>query len=143
MEAITGMKRSLLYRLGVLQVFIGVGAVAGGLSLVLDPGGASLGTPIELLERTPFATFLVPGIVLFTVNGLGSLAGAVASFTRRRHSGEIAVALGAFLVAWVAVQVYWMDPHWLHALYFGLGILEAALGWSVRKNMVRREGSAA
>ncbi len=137
------MRKSLPYGLGVLQVLVGLGAVAGGLSLVLDPSGASLGTPIELLEKTPFATFLVPGIVLFTVNGLGNLGGAVASFTRRRYAGEIAVALGAFLVAWIAVQVFWMGPHWLHALYFGLGILEAALGWSVRRNMLRPEGSAA
>ncbi len=113
------MRKSLFHGLGVLQLFIGVGAVAGGLALVLDPSGESLGTPIELLEKTPFATFLVPGIVLFIVNGSGSLAGAV---------------------AWIAVQVYWMGLHWLHALYFGLGILEAALGWSVRKSILRRGG---
>jgi len=134
------MRKSLFRGLGVLQVFIGVGAVAGGLALVLGPSGESLGTPIELLEKTPFATFLVPGIVLFIVNGLGSLAGAVASVARQRYAGEIAVALGAFLVAWIAVQVYWMGLHWLHALYFGLGILEAALGWSVRKSILRRGG---
>ncbi len=137
------MRKSLFYGLGVLQALIGVGAVAGGLALVLDPSGQSLGTPIELLEKTPFATFLVPGIVLFIVNGSGSLAGAVASFARRRYAGEMGVALGAFLVAWIAVQVYWMEPHWLHALYFGLGILEAALGWSVRKSTLRRGRSAA
>ena len=137
------MRKSLFYGLGALQVLIGVGAVAGGLALVLDPSGESLGTPIELLEKTPFATFLVPGIVLFIINGLGSLTGAVASFARQRHAGEIAVALGVFLVSWIAVQVYWMEPHWLHALYFGLGIVEAALGWSVRKSVLRREGSAA
>ncbi len=135
------MSKRLFRGVGALQVFIGVGAVAGGLSLVLDPSGASLGTPIELLERTPFATFLVPGIVLFTVNGLGSLAGAVASFARKRYAGEMAVTLGAFLVAWIAAQVYWMEPDWLHALYFCLGILEAALGWSVRKNVLRQEGN--
>ena len=137
------MRKRLFYGLGVVQALVGVGAVAGGLALVLDPSGESLGTPIELLEKTPFATFLVPGIVLFIVNGLGSLAGAIASFARQRHAGEMAVALGAFLVAWIAVQVYWMEPHWLHALYFGLGVLEEVLGWSVRKSILRRGGSAA
>jgi hypothetical protein len=137
------MSRSLFNGLGVLQAFVGVGAVAGGLALVLEPSGESLGTPIELLEKTPFATFLVPGIVLFIVNGLGSLAGAVASFARQRYAGEIAVALGAFLIAWILVQVSWMAPHWLHALYFALGVLEAALGWSVRKSILRRGPSAA
>ncbi|MCB9140508.1 MAG: hypothetical protein H6642_19415 [Caldilineaceae bacterium] len=126
------MKTRVWTGLGVLQAFIGIGAVAGGLGLMLNPSGGSLGLPLELLEKTPFSTYLVPGLVLFTVNGLGNLAGAVASFTRRRFAGEIAMALGAFLVAWILIQVYWMSGfHWLHWLYLGLGIVEAALGWSV------------
>ena len=58
------MRKSLFNGLGVLQAFIGVGAVAGGLGLSLDPSGESHGIPLELLEETPFATFLIPGIVL-------------------------------------------------------------------------------
>jgi len=57
--------------LGVLKVFFGVGAVAGGLGLALDPSGANLGIPLGLLEETPFA--------------------------RHRYAGEAAMALGAFL----------------------------------------------
>jgi hypothetical protein len=140
MEAIPKMRKSRFYGLGVLQVFIGVGAVAGGLGLALDPSGKSLGIPLELLDKTPFATFLVPGIVLFIVNGLGSLAGAVASFARHRYAGETALALGAFLAAWILVQVYWMDFHWLHGLYLGLGIAEMVLGWAVRRSALRQEG---
>ncbi|MBV7337501.1 hypothetical protein KFU94_56585 [Chloroflexi bacterium TSY] len=128
------MKKILFYGLGVLQVLIGVGAVSGGLGLALDPSGASLGVPLELLEETPFATFLIPGIVLFTINGLSSLAGAAASFSKYRYAGEAAMALGAFLVVWILVQVYWMSGfHWLHWLYLILGIVEAGLGWSVRR----------
>ncbi len=122
----------MLNGLGALQVFIGISAVAGGLGLALDPSGESLGIPLELLEKTPFASFLVPGIVLFAVNGLGSLAGAIASFTRHRYAGEIAIALGAFLVAWILIQVYWMSGfHWLHWLYLSLGTVEVLLGRSV------------
>ena len=128
------MRKNLLNGLGILQALIGIGAVAGGLALLLDPSGQSLGLPLALLKKTPFASFLVPGIVLFTVNGLGSLIGAAASFTRHRYAGEAAMALGAFLVAWILVQVYWMSGfHWLHWLYLSLGIVEAVLGWSVRK----------
>ena len=74
------MSKNLLNGLGALQAFIGVGAVAGGLGLALDPSGESVGIPLELLAETPFTTFLIPGIVLFAVNGLGSLTGAIASF---------------------------------------------------------------
>ena len=133
------MRKKLFNGLGVLQAFIGVGAVVGGLGLVLDPSGARLGVPIELRAETPFATFLIPGIVLFTVNGLGNLAGAGVSFARYRYAGEVATALGAFLVAWIFVQVYWMSGvHWLHWLYLSLGIVELILGWLVRRTARRR-----
>ena len=128
------MRKNLARGLGVLQALIGFGAVGGGLGLITDPSGGNLGIPLELLEDTPFATYLIPGIVLFTVNGLGSLVGAVASFRRYRYAGETAMALGAFLVAWIVVQAYWIGVHWLHALYLGLGALELVLGVSVRRS---------
>jgi len=125
--------------LGGLQTLVGLGAVGGGLALVSDPTGAKLGIPLQTIEHSPFSTYLVPGIVLLSVNGLGSLAGAATSFTRYRYSGEVAMALGLFLVAWIVIQVYWMrDIHWLHGLYLGLGLLELVLGRLLRTDL--REG---
>jgi hypothetical protein len=129
------MRKSVYIWLGVLQVLIGIGAVGGGLMLVLDPSGQNLGTPLEMLEGTPFKTFLIPGIVLLVINGLGSLAGAILSFMRHQYAGYVAMALGVFLVAWILVQVYWFNGfHWLHWLYLGVGIVELTLGWSVRRS---------
>lgn len=140
MDTTAKKSKGLTKGLGVLQVFIGLGAVGGGLALVLEPGGANLGIPIEALENSPFSTYLVPGIVLIMVNGVGSLMGAAASFTRHRCAGETAMALGIFLVAWIVLQVYWFAAfHWLHALYLGLGVLEFVLGWSLRT--ILRSGS--
>jgi hypothetical protein len=130
--------------LGILQVFIGLGAVGGGLALVLKPSGAIIGIPLETLENSPFSTYLIPGIVLIMINGVGSLVGAAASFTRHRYAGETAVALGVFLVAWIMLQVYWFAAfHWLHALYLGLGLLELVLGWSLRTILRNGSSSAA
>lgn len=127
------MKR-LANFLAVLQLFIGLGAVGGGLGLVLKPDGAYLGMPLELLNSSPFSDFLVPGLVLLIVNGFGSIAGSISSFRRSRYAAEIALALGTFLVAWILIQVYWIHAfHWLHALYLCLGIIEFALGWLLRK----------
>lgn len=124
--------------LGSLQVFIGLGAVGGGLGLVSEPSGANLGIPLEWLKDSPFSTYLIPGVVLLAVNGLGSLLGAAASFTRYRYAGEAALALGAFLVAWIILQVYWIAAfHWLHALYLALGLVEFALGWLLRRALPR------
>ena len=92
--------------LGFLQLFIGLGAVGGGLGLVLEPSGANLGMPLEMLNHSPFSNFLIPGIVLLIVNGLGSIAGSVLSFRLFQYAAEIAFALGTFLVAWILIQVY-------------------------------------
>lgn len=136
METTQRRNKGLVTGLGVLQVFIGLGAVGGGLVLVLEPSGSYLGIPLELLKSTPFSTYLVPGIVLLMVNGAGSLVGAAASFTRHRYAGETAMALGVFLVAWIMLQVYWFTGfHWLQALYLGLGLLEFVLGWLLRKGL--------
>ncbi len=121
--------RRLAFGLGAFQVFIGLGGVAGGVGLVSEPSGANLGFPLELLSESPFSDYLIPGIVLFTVNGLGSLAGGVLSFFRYRYAGQIAAALGAFLMMWIVAQVWWIGlSHWLQPLYFGFGAVELALG---------------
>jgi hypothetical protein len=125
--------KGLITGLGLLQVLIGLGAVAGGLGLILDPSGSNLGMPLSMLKNTPFSTFLLPGIVLLTVNGFGSLAGAAATFKRHRRAAEIAMALGLFLVVWIMLQVFWFSGfHWLHWLYLSLGFVELMLGWLLR-----------
>lgn len=131
----TGNRKVALW-LGVLQAFVGLGALGGGIGLIAQPDGSNLGISLYWLRQTPFTDYLVPGIILFVVNGLGSLAGAALSFVRYRYAGEIAVLLGAFLMGWIAAQVWWMGLHWLHVLYFGLGLAELILGLSLRKTII-------
>jgi hypothetical protein len=132
--------RRLAFSLGILQVFIGLGAVAGGLGLVLEPDGSNLRLSLEWLRGSPFSNYLIPGLVLLVVNGLGSLAGGVASFCRYRYAGEIAVALGAFLMMWIVVQVWWVGlSSWLQPLYFGFGVLELVLGLLLRGALLVEE----
>ena len=118
--------------LGALQVFIGLGAIGGGFMLVEDPSGNDLGVPISLLEGSPFTDFLIPGIFLLVVNGVGSMMGAFLSFTRRRYAPETAMLLGAILVLWIVIQVIIIKSvGWLHGLYFILGIAELGIGFSL------------
>ncbi len=120
--------------LGVLQILIGLGAVAGGLGLALEPSGANLGMQVEALSGSPFPNYLIPGIVLLVVNGLGSLAGGIASLVRYRYAAEIAAALGIFLILWIVIQVAMIGlVSWLQPLYFALGAIELALGLLWRK----------
>ena len=119
--------------LGVLQVIIGIGAIPAGLLLVIDPSGEMMNMPLEMLAGSPFPNFLIPGLFLLAVNGIGSIIGAVLTFRRHRWAGLAAMGLGAFLIAWIIIQVWIVKPpiHWLQALYFVLGLIELALGWRI------------
>jgi hypothetical protein len=130
----TNVKMNVYIGLGALQTFIGLGALGGGFMLVRDPSGSALGLPISLLEGSPFHDFLIPGVFLLAVNGIGSLMGAVLSFTRKRFAQEIAIVLGAILIAWIVIQVIIIRSfHWLHVLYFILGVVELGIGLNIRR----------
>jgi hypothetical protein len=127
-------EKRLIIWLGILQAFIGVGAVPAGIAMIYNPSGSVLGMTVEMLINSPFADFLIPGIFLLVINGIGSLIGALASFLRHRFAGKIAIGLGIFLILWIAIQVYWLGLHWLHILYFILGIIESVLGLKLQKS---------
>jgi hypothetical protein len=131
----TNVKMQVYIGLGALQAFIGLGALGGGFMLVIDPSGSALGVPLNLLEGSPFSDFLIPGIFLLAVNGVGSMIGAGFSFTRRRYTQEIAIVLGAILVAWIVIQVIIiLSFSWLHVLYFILGVVELGIGLYIRRH---------
>ena len=130
----TDVKMKVYIGLGILQAFIGLGALGGGFMLVRDPSGSALELPMSLLEGSPFPDFLIPGMFLLAVNGVGSMIGAGLSFTRRRYAQEIAIVLGAILVAWIVMQIVIISSfHWLHVLYFILGVVELGIGLYIRR----------
>ncbi len=125
--------------LGVLQAFVGLGAISAGLFLLIDPSGESLGYPIEMLEHSPFRDFFIPGLVLFTVNGLFHILGAWASFTKQWYAGKLGLGLGLFLVAWIIIQVCFIrSTHFLHFLYLGIGIIEIVIASKIGSSLKKK-----
>jgi hypothetical protein len=114
--------------LGLLQVFVTAGALPVGLMMIINPNSA---LPLEMLEGSIFPNYLVPGLFLFTVNGIGSAVGAFLTFRRHRLAGLAAIGLGAFLIAWIIVQVIslGLPIYWLQPLFFAIGVAELILGW--------------
>jgi len=134
----TNFNMKVYIGLGAIQAFIGIGALGGGFMLVRDPSGSALELPMSLLEGSPFPDFLIPGMFLLAVNGVGSMIGAGLSFTRRRYAQEIAIVLGAILVAWIVIQVVIISSfHWLHVLYFILGVVELGIGLYIRRRRLQ------
>jgi len=50
--------------------FLALGAIGGSIVLIISPSGEMLGLPISEFKNIPFSSFLIPGIILFSVLGL-------------------------------------------------------------------------
>jgi hypothetical protein len=112
----------------VLHVVIGVGALGGGYACIVEPM-APLGAPLSMLEGSPFDSFLIPGLVLFGLFGIGNIVGAVLLARRFKWHGYIAGVLGGGMVVWIIIQVLIIKTiAFLHILFFFIGIVEASIG---------------
>ena len=118
-----------------LEVFLSIGALAGGLALMVGPRGEILPLPVSTLAGSPFDTYFVPGAILFVVLGLGPLGAAVLGWARRPIAPLAALTTGVGLLIWLIVEIgivgYSSDPP-LQPFYLVLGvtIVGAALRWS-------------
>lgn len=120
------MRFALLF----LCLFIGVGACGGSLLAFksiepLSKGETFAGLEAAMLQGTPFTTFLIPGLFLFAILGLGNL---IVVFLLRLNKGYHGVMLlGMRLVVWIIVQVILLQE-WnvLHVIFFLLGLLQFA-----------------
>lgn len=116
--------------LGFIQAFTALGAIPAGIGYISDPSGEGMGTTTKILENSPFTSFLIPGLFLLIVNGLGQAAGAWLSFTRKHLAAKASITLGIILILWIILQVFWIGlTHFLQPFFFIVGIIEAGTGW--------------
>lgn len=117
------VRRLLLF----LHGFVGIGALAGGMAAIINPM-EPLGVTIEALQNSPFTNFLIPGIILFTVIGLGNIFSAITLGHNFRFQGYVSSIFSWALVVWIVVQCIMLDeiiP--LHIIFFVIGLVEATL----------------
>ena len=113
-----------------LGVFAAVSAIAGGIGLVAWRAGNQF-LPLELIQYTPFTSFLIPGLLLAIVIGGASAVCATFAWRRSRAAIDATIFAGGALTVWIVAEVAMLRGfHWLHALYGILGV--ALLGLGVR-----------
>ena len=132
------MNKKLYVFEGILQIFIGIGAVGGGLVLILDPSGQGMGFSVELLSKSPFTNYLIPGLFLFLINGIGNFFSGFLSIRKHLYAGYAGMLFGAIMMGWILVQVSilgWVS--WLQPTYLFLGTLELVLGLLLHKELAK------
>jgi hypothetical protein len=119
-----------------IQIFVGLGAVVSGVLLMIIPSGAILQLPPDMLKDTPFHDFLVPGVILFLVNGVGQLVAGTPSMRRHPSAGYVGAVFGMGLMIWIFVQVNMIGGRYiLQYSYFILGLLETALSFLIHDHL--------
>lgn len=113
----------------ILLIILGyeaAGCLLGGALLIAAPSGRYMDMPVDLMHGI-FRHFLIPGIILFGLGVLNSLA--FIKVLRKVKSDWFAagIALGGLLIWFVVEIIILKELHWLH-LIWGYPVL---LGWVV------------
>ena len=128
---------------------LGIGAIGGGLALMLGPRGEIIPLPVSALTGSPFADYFVPGAILFAIIGLFPLGAAVLTLRRHRVAPLLACAVGTALIIWLVVEIavvgYTNHPP-LQAAYLGLAAVITLVGVAfmrqARSRLLPRAASA-
>jgi len=128
------MKTIIRFSCITLLFFNSVSALFGGGAFIIDPLGEFLQAPLGLLKHSPFETFLIPGIILFTFIGISSLVVAVLVIKSARSYPLALVYQGIVNIIWIIVQLIMIRQFdALQAVYFCLGAILIPLGIYSRK----------
>jgi menaquinone-dependent protoporphyrinogen oxidase len=105
-----------------LCLFAGVSALGGGAMLIASPDGGILHLPLRVLAHSPFGSFLVPGMLLFTLVGLLSAYAAWQHLARARPFASLwSFAAGCSLTIWIVTEMVMLhSAHWLQLGYLAL-----------------------
>jgi len=119
--------------------FLALGAIGGGVVLIISPTGELIGMPITELKDSPFHSFLIPGIILFSVLGIiplllmiallkkpeSKLAEQINLFKDMHWSWTYSIYIAFTLIGWVHIELIFLQgvAHWLHTFYMFYAIL--------------------
>lgn len=113
----------------LLLAFNMLGAFYGGTSLILYPDGSDIQLDLNFLEHSPFKNYLIPGIILFCVNGLFSAFVLWQVVMNKRHAAKLIIVQGILLTGWILIQIMLIRSVFgLHFIMGGTGLSLIAFG---------------
>jgi hypothetical protein len=117
----------------------GIGALLGGFQLITDPSGATLQMPLSFLQHSPFDNYLIPGMILFTANGLLSITTVVLIFMKLPQAGKWVAAQGIILSGWIIIQMLMLQIFYppLHLTFLLIGLMLLLLGILMSKAIAK------
>ena len=113
------------------------------------PDGSIIHMPLSIIASSPFTSFFLPGLILFTFVGLFPVAvaysllmkpswnwpNALNPFKKLHWSWAASLASGVIVIIWITVEVQFMSVAGIHVVYWvwGLALIALTLLPAVRK----------
>jgi hypothetical protein len=101
-----------------------LGCLVGGSMLIASPDGKYMDMPVDIMHGT-FSDFLIPGIILFGLGVLNTIAFFYVLRKGRTDWFMAGLGLGGLYIWFIVEIIILRELHWLH-LMWGLPVL---LGW--------------
>lgn len=116
------MKRKLAL---FIILFTGIGAVISGLIFIFDPTGETMGMTSNILPSNIFRNFLIPGILLLSINGFGHVLVFILCLNKHSKSIPSLQFIGAFLCLWIIIQLMMIGlSSVFQPIFLAIGIFE-------------------
>ncbi|OXG07020.1 hypothetical protein BC749_107239 [Flavobacterium araucananum] len=149
------MKKTAQKTHRALLSFLGLTAMIGGGALIISPSGKLLGgLPLSILENSPFADFLIPGIILFFVLGFLPLLIVVALVKRpfipfAEHfnffkdmywAWTYSIYIALVLIIWIQTETFFVQGvGWLQMFYmlYAIAMIIVALLPEIRNSYAK------
>jgi hypothetical protein len=119
----------------ILLLLNGIGAFYGSYHLITDPTGSSLQLPKSYLDKSPFESYQIPGIILFIAIGLFSFLALFLLLFNHRNANQFIMLQGIILTGWILVQVLLIQIFYppLHLTFLLIGLTLFICGYYLRK----------
>ncbi len=119
----------------LVLAIIGLSALPAGYSFMTDPSGAGIGLTIEYLRYSPFNDYWIPGLVLFSVNGVMNILALLAMLFKFKYYPQFVILQGLLLTGWIAIQIIMVrDFNFLHFFCLGSGLWLMMAGTHFKRN---------
>lgn len=119
---------------GILIALHGIIAAICGIILMQDVSGGSIGLQQALLEHSPFTDYFYPGLILYTILGLGSFYTGICTLVRARYYVWLLMTVGCGIIIWIITQMIMIRLQFNLQYVIGvIGIITLLLGILLRK----------
>lgn len=117
-------------------IFIGVGALAGSITMFIDPSGHSskMDGLLPGMQVLPFAEILFknlifPGIALLIVNGIPNLIAGILLLKYKKEGIILGLVQGIILMLWIVIQFIIYPLNFMSTIYFIFGLIQFITGF--------------